>query len=76
MSDIQITQLKGRVSALEDTIKALVVTYGDKDDAKFMQNILDIYDDNPSLPGIDEAYNEQRSQVFRNIREVLKIKLR
>ena len=76
MSDIQITQLKGRVSALEDTIKALVITYGDKDDAKFMQDILDIYADNPSLSGIDEAYNEQRSQAFRTIREMLKIKLR
>ena len=75
MSDIQITQLKGRVSALEDTIKALVVTYGDKANATFMQDILDIYADSPSLPGIDEAYNEQRSQVFRIIREMLKIKL-
>ena len=75
MSDTQIMQLKARVSALQDTVKALVVTYGDKDNAKFMQDILDIFADDPSLHGIDEAYNEERSQVFRSIREMLKIKL-
>ena len=75
MDESSVSEIRARVKALEHVVTAMLLAYGDKDDATFMREILDAIKGPTSRLGADEETQAQMDRTFHTCQAILDIKL-